>query len=68
MGHTKNFNRAYTINSTSDLYLLFENVTAYNYKISYPVYIITLVSSLHNSDVQGPICKRDLLPLKGWCT
>ena len=49
MYHTKFVNRAYTLNSTLDSYLLFENFTTYNYKISY-VYIIIIVyfSSLHN--------------------
>ena len=28
-------NRAYTLNSSLDFHLLFENVTTYNYKISY---------------------------------
>ena len=33
MCHTKIVNRAYTLNSS--FYLLFENFTTYNYKISY---------------------------------
>ena len=35
MGHTKIVNRVYTLNSSLDFYLLFENFTTYNYKISY---------------------------------
>ena len=35
MTHTKIVNGVYTLNSTLDLYLLFENLTTYNYKISH---------------------------------
>ena len=35
MYDTKIINRAYTLNSSLDLYLLFENLTTYNYKILY---------------------------------
>ena len=35
MYHTKIVNRAYTLNSSLDFYLLFENFTAYNYCTSW---------------------------------
>ena len=61
MYHTKIVNRDYTLNLSSEFYLLFQNCTTYNYKISYisSVYF----SSLYNFVMFKDICKWDLLPL-----
>ena len=58
MYHTQIVKRAYTLNSSLNFYLLFENFT--NYKISY---INIYFSFLHNFVMFKDICKWDLLPL-----
>ena len=46
MGHTEIVNRVYTLNSSLDFYLLFDNFTTYNYKDFIYIIITAEFSSL----------------------
>ena len=64
MTHTKIVNRVYTLNSSLDFYLLFKNLTTYNYNISYVHYHNGIFSFFYNSMMFKDICKWDQLLLR----
>ena len=59
-------NRAYTLHSSLDFHLLFENFTTYlQLTIRFHIVKIVYFSSLHNFVMFKDICKWDLLHLRG---
>ena len=62
MCHTKIVNRVYTLNSSLDFYLLFENFTTYSYNIPYTCTLIFHPSIIFL--MFKDTCKWDLLPLR----